>query len=49
VRAPAEGYVTNLALRKVARVSNLPLSPVMAFIDTEDTLIGVEIAQNDAR
>ena len=49
VRAPADGYVTNLALRKGARVANLPLSPVMAFIDTSDTLIGVEIAQNDAR
>ena len=41
VRAPADGYVTNLALRKGARVANLPLSPVMAFIDTSNTLIGV--------
>ena len=49
VQAPADGYVTNLALRKGARVANLPLSPVMAFIDTSDTLIGVEIAQIDAR
>ncbi|MHB0771636.1 HlyD family secretion protein [Bradyrhizobium sp. 5.13L] len=49
VRAPADGYVTNLALRKGARVANLPLSPAMAFIDTSDTLIGVEIAQIDAR
>jgi multidrug resistance efflux pump len=49
VRAPADGYVTNLALRKGARVANLPLSPVMAFIDISDTLIGVEIAQIDAR
>ncbi len=49
VRAPADGYVTNLALRKGARVSSLPLAPVMAFIDTSDTLIGVEIAQNDVR
>lgn len=49
VRAPADGYVTNLALRKGARVASLPLTPVMAFIDTSDTLIGVEIAQNDAR
>ncbi len=46
VRAPADGYVTNLALRKGARVTS---SPVMAFIDTADTLIGVEIAQIDAR
>jgi RND family efflux transporter MFP subunit len=49
VRAPADGYATNVALRKGARVANLPLSPVMAFIDTSDTLVGVEIAQNDAR
>jgi RND family efflux transporter MFP subunit len=49
VRAPADGYVTNLGLRKGARVANLPLTPAMAFIDTSDTLIGVEIAQIDAR
>jgi RND family efflux transporter MFP subunit len=49
VRAPADGYVTNLALRKGARVANLPLSPVMAFIDTSTTIIGVAINQNDAR
>jgi RND family efflux transporter MFP subunit len=49
VRAPADGYVTNLALRKGARVANLPLSPVMAFIDTTDTIVGVQINQNDAR
>jgi hypothetical protein len=42
VRAPSDGYVTNLALRKGARVANLPLAPVMAFIDTSSTLIGVE-------
>ncbi|MBA2397473.1 MAG: HlyD family secretion protein [Bradyrhizobium sp.] len=49
VRAPADGYVTNLALRKGARVANLPLAPAMAFIDTSDTIIGVEIPQIDAR
>ena len=49
VRAPSDGYVTNLALRKGARVANLPLSPVMAFIDTSDTIVGVEINQIDAR
>ena len=49
VRAPADGYVTNLALRKGARVASLPLSPAMAFIDTSETIIGVEIAQIDAR
>ena len=49
VRAPADGYVTNVALRKGARVSNIPLSPVMAFIDTSETIVGVEIAQINAR
>lgn len=49
VRAPGDGYVTNVALRKGARVANLPLTPVMAFIDTSDTIVGVEIPQNDAR
>ncbi|MET4389031.1 RND family efflux transporter MFP subunit [Bradyrhizobium sp. F1.4.3] len=49
VRAPVDGYVTNLALRKGARVATLPLSPVMAFIDTSNTIIGVEINQIDAR
>jgi RND family efflux transporter MFP subunit len=49
VRAPAAGYVTNLALRKGARVASLPLSPVMAFIDTADTIIGIEVQQIDAR
>jgi RND family efflux transporter MFP subunit len=47
VRAPADGYVTNLALRKGARVT--AQSPVMAFIDTSDTIFGVEIAQSYAR
>jgi RND family efflux transporter MFP subunit len=49
VRAPTDGYVTNLALRKGARVASLPLSPVMAFIETSETIIGVAIQQIDAR
>ncbi|WP_018259648.1 HlyD family secretion protein [Methylobacterium sp. WSM2598] len=47
VRAPADGYVTNLTLRIGARVT--AQSPVMAFIDTGDTLIGAEIPQIYAR
>jgi len=43
VRAPAAGYVTNLTLRKGARVT--AQAPVMAFIDTGDTLLGAEIPQ----
>ncbi len=46
VRAPVDGYATNVALRKGARVAS---SPVMAFIDTSQTLVGVEISQNGAR
>ncbi len=49
VRAPGDGYVTNIGLRTGARVGNLPLSPVMAFIDTSETIIGVEIQQINAR
>jgi RND family efflux transporter MFP subunit len=49
VRAPADGYVTNLALRTGARVSSLPLAPVMAFIDTSETILGIQVAQNDSR
>jgi multidrug resistance efflux pump len=45
VRAPSDSYVTNLGLMKGARVASLPLSPVMAFIDTSETVVGVEIAQ----
>jgi len=45
VQAPSDGYVTNLGLMKGARVANLPLSPVMAFIDTTQTIVGVEVAQ----
>ena len=45
MRAPADGYVTNVGLMKGARVASLPLSPVMAFIDTSETIVGVEIPQ----
>lgn len=46
VRAPADGFVTNMALRPGARVSS---TPVMAFVDTSETGIAVEITQNNAR
>lgn len=47
VRAPANGYVTNLALRKGARVT--AQSPVMAFIDTSETIFAVAIPQINTR
>jgi multidrug resistance efflux pump len=43
--APSDGYVTNLGLIKGARVASLPLSPVMAFISTAETVVGVEVQQ----
>jgi multidrug resistance efflux pump len=49
VRAPTDGYVTNIGLRKGARVTSMPLAPAMAFIDTSQTLVGIQIAQIDAR
>jgi multidrug resistance efflux pump len=49
VRAPSDGFVTNVALRKGARVASLPLAPVMAFIETSQTIVGVEIVQINAR
>lgn len=49
VRAPADGFVTNVALRVGARVASLPLSPAMAFIDTSETIVGVELSQTTAR
>ena len=45
VRAPADGYVTNVALRPGARVATLPLSPAMAFIDTSERGVAVQIQQ----
>ena len=45
VVAPSDGYVTNVGLLKGARVANLPLSPVMAFISTTETVVGVQIQQ----
>ena len=49
VRAPGNGYVTNLGLRKGDRVASAPLSPAMAFIDVTDTIVGVQIQQINAR
>jgi RND family efflux transporter MFP subunit len=49
VYAPTDGYVTNLALRKGARVTSAPVSPVMAFIDVSETIVGVQVQQIYAR
>ncbi len=45
VRAPTDGYVTNLALRPGTRVANIALYKAMAFIDTSETLLAAQIPQ----
>ncbi len=45
VRAPSDGYVTNLALRPGQRVANLPFAPAMTFIDTSQKIVGTQIHQ----
>jgi multidrug resistance efflux pump len=49
VRAPTDGFVTNVGLRKGARVAAFPVAAVMAFIETADTIVGVQINQIYAR
>ena len=49
VRAPSEGFVTNVALRRGARVVAFPVAPAMAFIETHETIVGVQINQIFAR
>ena len=49
VRAPSDGLVTYVGLRPGSRVSNLPLFKAMAFIDTSELLLGVQIPQNFSR
>ena len=45
VRAPADGYATNVTLRPGTRVANLPLFRAMAFIDTSETGLIAQVHQ----
>ncbi|MEE8294870.1 MAG: efflux RND transporter periplasmic adaptor subunit [Sphingomonadales bacterium] len=45
VRAPSEGFVTNVTLRPGARVTTIPMAASMAFIDTSKLFIGAQIPQ----
>lgn len=45
VRAPADGYVTYLALRPGQRVVTLPFQPAMTFVDTSRKIVGMQIQQ----
>ena len=49
VRAPSDGFVTNVGLRKGARVAAAPIAAVMAFIETAETIVGVQVQQIYAR
>lgn len=45
VRAPTDGFVTNVSLRPGTRASNLPLFKAMAFIDTSETDLIAQVHQ----
>ena len=45
VRAPADGFVTNVALRPGARAANLPLFRAMSFVDTSELFLAAQIHQ----
>lgn len=46
VRAPSDGYVTQLALRPGVMSVPLPLAPVMTFVHTEDKIYTAAFRQN---
>lgn len=45
VRAPSDGFVTYLALRRGQRVKNFPFQPAMTFIETSRNMVGAQINQ----
>lgn len=49
VRAPSDGYVTNVALRVGARVAAAPIASVLPFIEAGDPLLGMQVFQKDLR
>ena len=49
VRAPTDGFATNIALRPGARVGAVPLAATMPFFDTTEMTIAVQIHQIHAR
>ena len=46
VRAPTDGFATQLALRPGVMAVPLPLAPVMTFVHTEETLYAAAFRQN---
>ena len=49
VRAPADGFVTNVALRPGARAANFPFFRAMSFVDTSELILGAQIHQIHTR
>ncbi len=49
VRAPANGYVTNVSLRVGARVAAFPIASVMAFVETGEPILAMQVFQKDLR
>ena len=49
VRAPSDGYVAGLVLRRGQRVANLPLRGWMTYVVTDRTRVAVGIKQNALR
>jgi RND family efflux transporter MFP subunit len=49
IRAPADGFATNIALRPGARVAAVPLAAAMPLFDTSETIVGAQIHQIYAR
>ncbi len=46
VRAPSDGYVTQVFLRPGMMANPLPLRPVMVFINSEDRMLAAAFVQN---
>lgn len=49
VRAPSDGYVMTVSLRRGQRVANLPMRGYMTFIESGVTRLAVSISQNGMR
>jgi len=49
VKAPADGFVTNLGLRPGTRVASFPITQAMAFVENSERVIGAQIPQSYLR
>ena len=49
VRAPSDGFATNIALRPGSRVVALPVQPAMAFVESGELIVGAQVWQNHLR